>query len=120
MSDLYNKILYLCESRGINITRMCKESAVSRASISDLKMGRKQSLSADTLTKIADYFGVSVDYLLGKEETKKAPEKREPNKEDIKIALFGGDGEVTDEMWEEALFAAQLIKERYKRKKKEE
>ena len=33
------------------------------------------------------------------------------------IALFGGDGEVTDEMWEEAVFAAQLIKERYKRKK---
>jgi transcriptional regulator with XRE-family HTH domain len=37
--------------------------------------------------------------------------------DDLKLALFGGDSEVTDEMWEEALFAAQLIKERYKRKK---
>lgn len=53
-------------------------------------------------------------------ENKKAPAQegeRKPDIEDIKLALFGGDGEVTDEMWEEALFAAEMIKARYKRKK---
>lgn len=47
---------------------MCKEAGVSRASLSDLKVGRKQTLSADTLSKIARYFNVTVDYLLGAEK----------------------------------------------------
>lgn len=72
------------------------------------------------IPEIAKYFEVSEDYLNGLTDTKKAPAKQELNEEDIKLALFGGDGEVTDEMWEEALFVAQLIKERYKRKKKGE
>lgn len=37
------------------------------------------------------------------------------NDEELKIALFGGDEEITDEMWQEAKFAAQKIKERYNR-----
>ena len=122
MGELYGRILDLCKKKGINITKLCKESNASRASLSDLKAGRKQSLSAETLLKIANYFGVTVDYLLGKEPTP-APEdtpSREANKEDVKLALFGGDGEVTDEMWEEALFAAKMIKARYRRKQQDE
>lgn len=72
MSDLYNKIEGLCKKRGVNITQMCKESGVSRASITDLKMGRKQALSSMTLSKIAAYFNVSVDYLIGNEQKEKA------------------------------------------------
>ena len=34
--------------------------------MSDLKVGRKQNLSTETLDKIADYFGTTVDYLLGR------------------------------------------------------
>ena len=40
------------------------------------------------------------------------------SEDDIKIALFGGDGEVTDEMWEEAVLMAEIIKEKYRRKEK--
>lgn len=64
MSDLYNRIQELCKANNISVTTMCKESGASRASLSDLKVGRKQSLSAETLSKIASYFGVSVDYLI--------------------------------------------------------
>ena len=56
----------------------------------------------------------------GYQKKEKAPTpkgERKPDVEDLKWALFGGDGEVTDEMWEEALFAAEMIKARYKRKK---
>ena len=66
MSELYKRIEELCVERKINITTMCKESGASRASLTDLKMGRKQSLSAKTLSKISNYFGVSVDCLLGR------------------------------------------------------
>ena len=68
MSDLYKRIEDLCHRDEINVTMMCRESGASRASLTDLKMGRKQSLSSDTLTKIAAYFKVSVDYLLGRTE----------------------------------------------------
>lgn len=68
MSDLYTRIEKLCKERNINITTMCKDSGASRGSLSDLKFGRKQSLSVDTLTKIASYFNISVDALLGEEE----------------------------------------------------
>lgn len=66
MSDLYKRIESLCKSQKISITTMCKESGASRASLSDLKMGRNQRLSSDTLDKIADYFDTTVDYLLGR------------------------------------------------------
>lgn len=68
MGNLYKTIEYLCSENGVNITTMCSESGASRGSLTDLKMGRKQSLSAETLSKIASYFGVSVDYLLGNDE----------------------------------------------------
>ena len=63
------------------------------------KKGRKQGLSTETLAKIATYFKVSVDFLLGV-ETKKAPTdgERTVSDDDIKFALFGGDGEITDAM----------------------
>ena len=64
MSTLYKKIEELCKSKEVNITAMCREAGVSRASLTDLKMGRKQSLSTETLLKIAAYFAVSVDALL--------------------------------------------------------
>ena len=73
MSDLYKRIELLCKTNGVTITEMCRESGASRASISDLKVGRKQNLSAETLLKIASYFGVSVGFLLGTEQKEKRP-----------------------------------------------
>ncbi|MBQ7767589.1 MAG: helix-turn-helix transcriptional regulator [Oscillospiraceae bacterium] len=122
MSNLYNRIEELCKENNESITTMCKEAGVSRASLSDLKMGRNQSLSAETLSKIAAHFGVSVDYLLG-EENKKAPTnagERKVSDDDIKFALFGGDGEITDEMFDEVKRFAEMVKLREDTKKKKE
>ena len=65
MSKLYNVIAELCDRQGINISELCRRSGVNRGSLGDIKTGRRQSLSAENLKKIADYFGVSIDYLLG-------------------------------------------------------
>lgn len=75
MSELYNLIESLCKEKGTNITAMCKAAKISRAPLTELKMGRSKTLSSATLSKIAAYFGVSVDYLLGNKE-KPAPESR--------------------------------------------
>lgn len=71
MSTLYETIMSLCEAKGIKGGRMCTDIGISKSMLSDLKMGRKKTLSAETLAKIADYFDVSVEYLMGKEQKEK-------------------------------------------------
>ena len=85
-------------------------------------MGRRTGLSAASAQKIASYFGVTVGYLLG-EETEKAPvesDKRSVSDDDIKFALFGGSGEITDAMYQEVKEFAALIKLREDMKKSKE
>ena len=64
MFTLYENIKSLCDQRGIKPGKMCVEAQISKGLITDLKMGRKKTVQAETAKKIADYFGVSVDYLL--------------------------------------------------------
>ncbi|MBQ0110843.1 MAG: helix-turn-helix domain-containing protein, partial [Oscillospiraceae bacterium] len=52
--------------KGVSITGMCNDAGISRSLMSELKAGRSKSLSSCTLEKIADYFSVSTDYVLGK------------------------------------------------------
>lgn len=119
MSDLYNRIETLCQDRKVSVTTLCREAGVSRASLSDLKTGRKQGLSAETLSKLASWFGVSVDFLLGKENAP-AGGRRMVSDEDIKFALFGGDGVITDEMYREVRSFAAYIKRREEEKQRKE
>lgn len=67
MSDIYTRIIGLCEKRGIKGGKMCTEIGVSKSLLTDMKMGRKSGLSAINAHKIATYFGVSVGYLLGED-----------------------------------------------------
>ena len=122
MNNLYERIFSLCSENGIKPGKMCTDLGISRGNISDLKMGRIESLSADKLAKIATYFKVSVDYLLTGEETKKAPTdgERIVSDDDIKFALFGGDGEITDAMYDEVKRFAQMVKLREEAEKKKE
>ena len=106
--NLYERIESLCKDHGINITQMCRETGLTRAKLSDLKMGRTRSLAASALSKIAGYFGVSVDYLLGEEQKK----ERLTTEHDIKVALFGGAEEVTDEMWAEVKSFVEFVKQK--------
>lgn len=65
MEDLYKKIESLCKGRGITIGKMCSEIKISRGNISDLKTGRRKTLSQGALLTISKYFDVSIDFLLG-------------------------------------------------------
>ena len=93
---------------------MCLDLGLSKSTLSDMKAGRTKGVSTATAQKIANYFGVSVGYLLGEEETKNVPatNDRHVTDEDIKFALFGGSGEVTDAMYEEVKSFAAYIKAR--------
>lgn len=119
MGTLYKNIITLCQERGIKGGKMCTDLGISKGLLTDLKMGRRTGVSAVTAQKIAGYFNVSVAYLLG-EETEKAPtvpDERSISDDDIKFALFGGDGEITDAMYEEVRRFAAFIKQREADKK---
>ena len=100
----YEKIKELCKDRGINITNLCTECEIPRSTLSDFSCGRTKSLSFETLSKISDYFGVSIDFLTGREQ--------KSDDDALKVALFGGGTLVTDEMWNEVKRYADYIKER--------
>ena len=97
MGTLYDNITSLCNERGIKGGKMCTDIGISKGLLTDLKMGRRTGVSAVTAQKIADYFGVSVAYLLGK-ETEKAPTDHGERKDvldDVDIAFYGEYKELT-------------------------
>ena len=75
----YETIKTLCQEKGIAITFLEKELGFGRGSIGKL---RSSKTSAERLQKIADYFGVSVEYLMtGKDEQEKKETKLTPKDE---------------------------------------
>lgn len=107
----YDKFVSLCKEKGVAPTRAALDIGLSKsAPIKWRTTGATPN--GETLNKIAEYFSVSVSVLLG-EETKKAPTdegERTVSDDDIKFALFGGDGEITDAMYDEVKRFAQMVK----------
>lgn len=100
---------------------MAKEAGVTQTSLSNWKNG-KSVPSTTTLQKIADYLGVTVDYLMNGEEIDKKV-LNEKDERDIKQALedfknrlsTAGvmyDGEPLDEESQAAILAAVELAER--------
>lgn len=118
MADMYKKIDWLLQERGISGAKMSADLGMSRSFMTELRKGRAKSVKLETAQSIADYFGVSVGYLL---DTENAPTTggRNVSDEDIKFALFGGDGEITDEMYAEVRQFAEFVRRREEEKRKE-
>jgi len=114
MSTVYERIDELCKRNGTDITKVCRELKLQRSSFTELKMGRVKNLGADKIAKIADYFGVSALYITdGITDSDEADYDPE---EIAKVALFGGDQEVTDEMWAEVKTFVEFVKQKHKMK----
>lgn len=64
-----------------------------------------------TISCLAKIFGVSIDYLNGDSSFTFAKSSEE-NIAAAKVALFSGDREVTDEMWQEVVNFAKYIEAR--------
>ncbi len=107
----FNRFKALCDERGISVYRACTDIGLNRSAVAKWKAGGKPN--GTTSARLAEYFGVSTDYLLEQTDEKTAPAgDRTVTEEDIKFALFGGDGEITDAMYEEVKQFAAFIKKR--------
>lgn len=59
---LFEKISALCKEKGISIARLERECELGNATV----RGWKESIpNSVNLKKVADYFGVSIEYFLG-------------------------------------------------------
>lgn len=72
MSDLYSNIKRLCAEHRVSILKMTQETGISKSSVYDLNGGRN-GISVETATKIADYFGITVNELYSGEQKEKPP-----------------------------------------------
>lgn len=98
-------IMQILSERGIKPGTMMRELGFSSGLFSQWKAGT-QKPSADKIQKIADFLGVSSDYLLGRETPRAATD------EELMFALFDGTEGVTDAMYEEVKQFARFVKQR--------
>lgn len=80
----YDRFRQLCERKGITCNKAALEIGLSNATPTKWKKTGATPVG-ETLDKIAAYFGVSTDYLLGKEE--KAPTLTKKDERDIAKSL---------------------------------
>lgn len=95
---------------GLSQKDVAERLFISQQAYAKYEIG-SSSPNPETLSNIAKLFGVSVDYLVGNEPVEQAISER-----DLQVALFGGDEEVTDEMWEEVKSFAEFVKSKNKGK----
>ena len=86
--NFWNIFYDLCTKHGKAPNAVAKDLQLSSASITYWKKGERNP-SKSALKKIADYFGVSVSYLLGNEEKEKAPDELKLTEgEELLLQLF--------------------------------
>ena len=111
MANLYESILRLCERDGIRPGRLCDELGISRGLMTDLKMGRKKGVNAETAQKIASYFGVSVGHLLGIGGSDTTGSEA-INLDQVDVAFYGEFKELSDEDKETVRDMVRIMRER--------
>lgn len=112
MGGLGEQIRLLRRKNGWSQIDLAKRLCISNTTLSQYETGVRTP-DDDLKMKMADLFGVSMDYLMGRPQTKKSPSVSD---EDIKFALFGGEGEITDEMYDEVKQFAAFVKAKHGKK----
>ena len=117
----YDKFVQICKSHGISPSRAAVEAGLSKSTVTKWKTTPDAEPTGAAIKKITEYFGITIAELMG--EIEKAPTEsgeRQITDDDIKFALFGGGGEITDAMYREVKEFAALVKLREEMKKTKE
>lgn len=118
----------LRRSKKLSQTEFAKIVGVSQTTVTAWETGKAEP-SSSAITRIADYFDVSTDYLLGRPEKKLSSEEQETKdlkkflEDNLDNGMTFGDGEVTEEDREKLEIALTQIFYRYHdefKKRKEE
>ena len=105
MGSLYENIQQFCENKGIRPGRLCDELGLSRGLMTDLKMGRKKGINAQTAQKIAAYLGVTVGQLLGEDSSGDILDQ-------VDVAFYGDFKELDEDEKEAVRDMVRLMRQR--------
>ena len=113
------RIKELRAEKGITQSQLADYLQIVQGTLSFWERGTHQP-DFTSLTKISEYFNVSVDYLLGNTDIREKKDTYgEVSDNDIKFAFFGGEDEISDEAFEEVKAFAEFVKQREKQKQAE-
>lgn len=115
----YDKFKELCDARNISCNKAALEIGLSNATPTKWKK-TGATPTGETLQRIADYFGVSESYLLGKENAEKTPTtvgERQISDSDLKFALWGDCEDIDDADLADVRRYAAFVRERKKDQK---
>ena len=110
------KIKALRKQAKLTQTELGDMLGVQKNAVSKWECGRVTDIPAGKIKAMAKIFDVPPSYLIDSESgAVPGGEAAEPagiSEEELKFALFGGDGEITDEMFEEVRQFAAFVKAR--------
>jgi len=114
-SSFFDRFTALCRRRGESPSRAAVNAGLSKSTVTKWKQDPAACPTGAALAKLTAYFGIPTSQLLGEE-----PQSRAVTEEELKFALFGGGGEITDEMFEEVRHFAAFVREREAAKRRKE
>ena len=104
------------KAAGLTQRQLADRLGVSNTSISNWEKGLSRP-DADMIQKLCSYLSLQPNYFYGTENAPADAGKRSVSDDEIKFALFGGDGEITDAMYDEVKRFAAFLKAREAGKK---
>ena len=108
----YDRFKQLCEQKGVSCNKAALEIGLSNATPTKWKKTGATPVG-ETLDKIAAYFGVSTDYLLGKENKKAPTETGERDiLDEVDIAFYGDYKELDEDERETVRDMVRLMRQR--------
>lgn len=110
ISEFYKRLRDLCEERSMTVNELVKILDLSSGSPTAWKNGAIPRKA--TLIKIADYLGVTAEYLSG-EENKNAPTAGERDiLDDVDVAFYGDFKELNEDEKETVRDMVRLMRQR--------
>lgn len=111
---LRDRIKGICKQRGITQKHLCDVLSKAPNFLGNVWVG-KDSIDDSELAIIAKELHTTPEYLKGEIDTPDAPDKKQIDISDVKVALFGGDKEVTDEMWDEVKNFVEFVIQKHQK-----
>ena len=105
------KIRNARKSAGLTQRELARLLGVANTSISNWEKGLSRP-DADMIQKLCQILHLQPNDFYGTVEPGSASPRRPVSDEEIKFALFGGDGEITDAMFDEVKRFAAFLKQR--------
>ena len=110
----YEHFVALCAKKGVSPSRATEEAGINKSAVTYWKKNPNSKPTGQVAIKLCNYFGITMADLYGEDKEKPTGKSVGISDEDIKFALSGGEGVITDEQFEEVKKFVQFIKERDK------